>query len=172
MGNMYATKNKNKKKKKKVKGKEMEAPEGCIDLTISNCLPVQYFVIPQMYQGDVSQVLIPHGLIMDRIDKLAQDILADTTQPLLCLCVLKGGFQFFTDLMSAMKRIVSATSKNIPLNAEFVRTQSYVNDKSTGTVQISGIDLNTLTGKVFFFCFCFFFTLAAVSWGSTLSASF
>lgn len=37
-------------------------------------LPLDAFVIPPQYAGYLSHVLLPHGMISDRIDKLAEDI--------------------------------------------------------------------------------------------------
>jgi hypoxanthine phosphoribosyltransferase len=44
--------------------------------------PLSNFVIPSHYKTDVEQVLIPYGLILDRVEKLAHDIAKDTDGPL------------------------------------------------------------------------------------------
>ena len=40
-------------------------------------LPVDSFLIPPQYQPYLSHVLLPHGTIIDRIEKLAADIRDD-----------------------------------------------------------------------------------------------
>ena len=55
-------------------------------------LPLDAFAIPPQYAPYLSSVLLPHGMIMDRCDKLAQDIAAayPAATPHF-LVVLKGG---------------------------------------------------------------------------------
>lgn len=63
------------------------------------------FAVPNHYKNDVKEIMIPHGLVIDRIQKLAKDIrhdYADTTIHL--LCVLKGGSAYFQDLIAALRR--------------------------------------------------------------------
>ena len=38
-----------------------------------------------------------------RVERLAQDISRDLPGPLVALCVLKGGYQFFSDLLNFIK---------------------------------------------------------------------
>jgi hypothetical protein len=38
--------------------------------------PLEAFSIPPQYKGYLSHVLLPHGMIVDRTDKLAEDIRA------------------------------------------------------------------------------------------------
>jgi hypoxanthine phosphoribosyltransferase len=65
------------------------------------------------------------------------------------LCkVLKGGHQFFSDLISAIKKLNNRFQQSIPLSLDFIRAKSYENTASTGHVEISGMDLATLKGKV------------------------
>ena len=40
---------------------------------------------------------------MYRVQRLAEDICYEVTNPLVALCVLKGGYQFFTDLLEYIK---------------------------------------------------------------------
>ncbi|KAJ1857447.1 hypothetical protein GGH12_001611 [Coemansia sp. RSA 1822] len=111
---------------------------------------LDHFVIPDHYEKDVESILIPHGLIMDRIAKLAQIITSeyDNERVVVC-CVLKGGHQFFSDLVRYMKKALNKQGKTLPITLDFVRVKSYENDKSTGTVQISMTDkeLRDLHGK-------------------------
>lgn len=111
--------------------------------------PLSLFCIPKHYSEDLSHVLIPKGLIDDRVEKLALDIKQDIgNEPLVCLCILKGGYQFFGDLIDRLKALNTVTEKPLPLKVDFVRLKSYVNDKSTEQVQIvGGDDLQSLQGK-------------------------
>ncbi len=42
------------------------------------------------------------------------------------ICVLKGGFKFFADLIDAMERTIRARGTPIPISTDFVRVRSYV----------------------------------------------
>merc|ERR1711976_185668 len=111
------------------------------------------FCVPSHYEDSVGEVLIPHGMIQDRIEKLARDIfykvVGNTHEPLHCLCVLKGGYKFCSDLLDRINMLNSNHSNgSIQIAVDFIRVKSYANDQSTGTVNIVGIDnLDNLKGK-------------------------
>ncbi|KAJ2808719.1 hypothetical protein H4R20_000695 [Coemansia guatemalensis] len=111
---------------------------------------LDHFLIPSHYENDVQSILIPHGLIMDRIAKLAQMIASeyDDERVVVC-CVLKGGHQFFSDLTRYMKKALNKQGKSLPMTLDFIRVKSYENDASTGNVQISMSEkeLRELKGK-------------------------
>lgn len=111
--------------------------------------PLDMFCIPKHYEDDLSHVMIPKGLIDDRTEKMARDIKEDLNQdPLVCLCVLKGGYKFFADLVDRLKSLNTVTEKPIPLQVDFVRLKSYEDDQSTGEIQVIGGDaLENLAGK-------------------------
>lgn len=68
-------------------------------------LELSNFYIPQHYQETLKSLLVPAGMIMDRIEKLAYDISQDYEgQTIHMLCVLKGGSTFFGDLSQALRR--------------------------------------------------------------------
>ncbi|XP_032831396.1 hypoxanthine-guanine phosphoribosyltransferase isoform X3 [Petromyzon marinus] len=98
---------------------------------------------------DLDRVFIPHGLIMDRTERLARDILKDMGgHHIVALCVLKGGYKFFADLLDFIKALNRNTEQSIPLTVDFIRLKSYCNDQSTGQIRvIGGDDFGTLTGK-------------------------
>ncbi|KAJ2726207.1 hypothetical protein GGI07_000684 [Coemansia sp. Benny D115] len=109
-----------------------------------------HFVIPGHYTDDVESILIPHGLIMDRIAKLAQIITSEYgSERIVVCCVLKGGHQFFSDLIRYMKKSLNSEGKTLPMTLDFVRVKSYENDRSTGEVQVSMSEreLQDLKGK-------------------------
>ena len=115
----------------------------------STSFPLEYFSIPPQYTEYLSSVLLPHGLIQDRVEKLARDIVQDypSSTPHL-LVVLKGGSEFATDLTRCLRRIHGHTPlKHIPYTVDYVRVKSYSGTESTGTVTISGIDMKTLVGR-------------------------
>jgi hypoxanthine phosphoribosyltransferase len=118
-------------------------PKDWID-TSSFHFELNHFVIPQHYQNDLESILIPNGLIMDRIEKLAKLILEESNGPLVVCCILKGGYQFFSDLIHLMKKINLTLPKSIPLRFEFIKVKSYENDYSTGSIDISLIDITSL----------------------------
>lgn len=121
-----------------------------IDVTTEkNHYSLDHFVIPTHYEQDVSSILIPHGVIMDRVNKLARLIVEEATGPLVVCCILKGGHQYFADLVNAVKKLTNKDGKTIPLSLEFIRVKSYKNDKSEGvTMSITDEECNEFKGKV------------------------
>ena len=83
------------------------------------------------------------------------------------MCVLKGGYRFFSDLVSKIQNenrfvcffllyhslsIYSNSSlrndRSLPMSLEFIRTRSYINDHSTDQLEIIGLsDLTILKNK-------------------------
>uniref|UniRef100_A0A4W3I0Y0 Hypoxanthine phosphoribosyltransferase n=1 Tax=Callorhinchus milii TaxID=7868 RepID=A0A4W3I0Y0_CALMI len=113
------------------------------------------FCIPKHYSDDLERVYIPHGLIMDRTERLARDIMkAMGDHHIVALCVLKGGYKFFADLLDYIKALNRNSDRSIPMTVDFIRLKSYCNDQSTGDIKvIGGDDLSTLTGKAYLFYF-------------------
>ncbi|KAK9766923.1 hypothetical protein K7432_003639 [Basidiobolus ranarum] len=112
-----------------------------IDVTTENLYSLDHFVIPSHYEQEIESILIPHGIIMDRVEKLAKLIAADipdVEEPsLVVCCVLKGGHQFFADLINQIKKLQTASGKSIKLSLEFLKVKSYHNEQSTGEVSFS-----------------------------------
>ncbi|KAI7792501.1 putative phosphoribosyltransferase domain-containing protein 1 [Triplophysa rosa] len=111
---------------------------------------VELFNYPEHYQGDLECVYIPHGVIMNRIECLARDILEDIGQDdMMVLCVLKGGYKFCCDLVESIKAQSRSTNSSLTTRVEFIRLKSYLNDQSTEDMQIIGPeDLSVLKGKI------------------------
>ncbi|XP_061078071.1 hypoxanthine phosphoribosyltransferase 1, like isoform X2 [Conger conger] len=107
------------------------------------------FCVPKHYEEDLERVIIPHGIIMDRTERLARDIMRDMGgHHIVALCVLKGGYKFFADLLDYIKALNQNSDKSVPLTVDFIRLKSYCNDQSTNSVKVFGGDeLSTLTGK-------------------------
>ncbi|TRZ24928.1 hypothetical protein HGM15179_002149 [Zosterops borbonicus] len=107
------------------------------------------FTYPQHYYGDLEYVLIPHGIIVDRTERLAKDIMQDIgDNDIVVLCVLKGGYKFCADLVEHIKNLSRNSERFISMKVDFVRLKSYHNDQSMQEMQIiGGDDLSKLTGK-------------------------
>uniref|UniRef100_G3PEW9 Hypoxanthine phosphoribosyltransferase n=1 Tax=Gasterosteus aculeatus aculeatus TaxID=481459 RepID=G3PEW9_GASAC len=107
------------------------------------------FCVPKHYENDLERVIIPHGLIMDRTERLARDIVRDMGgHHIVALCVLKGGYKFFADLLDYITALNQNSDKSVPLTVDFIRVKSYCNDQSTNRVKVIGGDeLSKLSGK-------------------------
>ena len=85
------------------------------------------FCIPNLYEDSVGNVLIPNGMIQDRIEKLARDALYDMLsngrEPLHAICALKGGYKFFSGLLDLLDKANSLNSNHsegsIQVSVEF-----------------------------------------------------
>ncbi|NXH46234.1 PRDC1 protein, partial [Dicaeum eximium] len=122
------------------------------------------FTYPQHYYGDLEYVLIPHGIIVDRTERLAKDIVQDIgDNDIVVLCVLKGGYKFCADLVEHIKNLSRNSERFISMKVDFVRLKSYHNDQSMQDMQIiGGDDLSKLTGKVYFLLLAFLCVLLAL----------
>ena len=141
---------------------------------------LSHFCIPKHYESDLGSVMIvrglqhsdarprtlsllaacarvqPHGFVMDRIQKLAVDILhayrfREEGTRLHMLCVLKGGHQFFSDLCNALKQLMLTDCTQPPLTFDFIRVKSYAGTESSGAegtrIESIGVDLKALAGR-------------------------
>lgn len=62
-----------------------------------------------------------------RIERLARDVFLDVDgQPLVILCVLKGGYKFFSDLIEKIQILCRNSEKTLPISIDFIRLKSYV----------------------------------------------
>ena len=107
------------------------------------------FCIPNHYTDAVGSVLIPHGMIQDRIEKLGRDVFYDMLscerEPLHALCVLKGGYKFFADMLDKVNSLNSNHSEgSVQVSVEFIRLKSYENNQSTGEINIIGGEINLI----------------------------
>ncbi len=87
---------------------------------------------------------------MDRTEKLATDIFNDFgNEPIVCLCVLKGGFRFFADLTERIQtRNRTSGKQSLPMMLDFIRLKSYKDMMSQDEVQIIGCnDMSLIKGK-------------------------
>ncbi|XP_052584777.1 phosphoribosyltransferase domain-containing protein 1 isoform X2 [Peromyscus californicus insignis] len=133
-------------------GSSEKAPDSGRGVVLMDNWPgydLDLFTYPQHYYGDLECVLIPHGIIVDRIERLAKDIMKDIGyHDILVLCVLKGGYKFCADLVEHLKNISRNSDRFVSMKVDFIRLKSYKNDQSMGEMQIiGGEDLSTLAGK-------------------------
>uniref|UniRef100_A0A8C0ZAF6 Hypoxanthine-guanine phosphoribosyltransferase n=1 Tax=Cyanistes caeruleus TaxID=156563 RepID=A0A8C0ZAF6_CYACU len=106
------------------------------------------FCIPKHYEEDLERVFIPHGLILDRTERLARDIMQDMgSHHIVALCVLKGGYKFFADLLDHIKALNQNGDKSVPVTVDFVRIKSYCNESPAEKISFIGEELSTLSGK-------------------------
>jgi hypothetical protein len=86
-------------------------------------VPLDHFLIPAHYADTLDYLLVSHGTIVDRVEKLAFDISQDYQgQTLHLLCVLKGGSAFFADLCSAIRKFHDYKRQTyIPFTFDFVK---------------------------------------------------
>jgi hypoxanthine phosphoribosyltransferase len=84
--------------------------------------------------GLVPKVLIPEVKIQTRLQELAQKINQDFRgKPIVAICILKGSFIFFSDLIRLLE---------MPLSCEFLGVSSYGNRSvSSGEVKVT-LDIN------------------------------
>lgn len=109
----------------------------------------KHFSIPKHYEDAIESVIIPHGLVINRIERMARDIHnCFHDESVTVLCILKGGYQFCNDLVHYIKALNRGSGKSIQLGLDFLRVKSYKNEESTGEVTIIGSDdLSQLRGK-------------------------
>lgn len=64
--------------------------------------------------------------ILSRTERLARDIIQDMGgHHIVALCVLKGGYKFFADLLDYIKALNQNSDKSVPLTVDFIRVKSY-----------------------------------------------
>lgn len=123
------------------------AEVGYVEVDERTTYNTSLFAIPPSFVEYLENVMLPHGLIQSRVEKLANDIIADAPEELVVLCVLKGAHQFFADLMQHLKKCNQHGKRIQKLNFEFIRLKSYVGDQSSGNVSVSGLEFSTIKDK-------------------------
>uniref|UniRef100_A0A672GMZ0 Un-named sa821 n=1 Tax=Salarias fasciatus TaxID=181472 RepID=A0A672GMZ0_SALFA len=89
--------------------------------------PLDLFTYPEHYHEDIESVYIPHGVIMNRIERLASHIMDDFgNNNIMVLCVLKGGYKFCSDLVEFIKVLGRNSGKYLETRVEFIRLKSYL----------------------------------------------
>ncbi|MBU0472420.1 MAG: hypothetical protein KKF89_02285 [Nanoarchaeota archaeon] len=96
----------------------------------------EQFILPDnVDKKDISSIIIPGGMIRDRIKTLAREIRDDYKHDdLYMLCVLKGSDQIFSDLKHYLISFAQVGDK--PFGFDYIPASSYKNDKATGKLHI------------------------------------
>lgn len=112
--------------------------------------PIESFCLQHVPAEDLESVLVPGGLVKDRIERLGLDIAKDLeNEEFYALCVLRGGYQFFNQLLEVIRQYhrlnadeITAGSNKMArrIHVEFIRLVSYEDDESLGSVKIIGIE--------------------------------
>lgn len=67
-----------------------------------------------------------------RTERLAREIMKDMGgHHIVALCVLKGGYKFFADLLDYIKALNRNSDRSIPMTVDFIRLKSYQVKKKT-----------------------------------------
>uniref|UniRef100_A0A2K6FZX7 Phosphoribosyl transferase domain containing 1 n=1 Tax=Propithecus coquereli TaxID=379532 RepID=A0A2K6FZX7_PROCO len=137
-------------------GSSEEAPDFGRGVVIMDDWPgydLNLFTYPQHYYGDLEYVLIPHGIIVDRIERLAKDIMKDIGySDIMVLCVLKGGYKFCADLVEHLKNISRNSDRFISMKVDFIRLKSYRVSCSKFYFRLAGME-GAIWKRVFIPCF-------------------
>ncbi|XP_061095488.1 phosphoribosyltransferase domain-containing protein 1-like isoform X2 [Conger conger] len=103
------------------------------------------FTYPEHYCGDLESVYIPHGVIMDRTERLARNIMDDIgDHDIVVLCVLKGGYKFCADLVEFIKALSRNSNKSLLMRVDFIRLKSYLNVLIVEAIVDTGKTMNAL----------------------------
>lgn len=85
---------------------------------------------------NVLQQLTLFFFFLYRTERLAREIMKGMGgHHIVALCVLKGGYKFFADLLDYIKALNRNSDKSIPMTVDFIRLKSYC-------VSISAIPCN------------------------------
>lgn len=112
--------------------------------------PIDLLSIPGHYRDDLESVMIPYGLIMDRTESIANQIFRDFRhQSLVLLCVIKGGYRFFSNLIEKLQsKNRNSDGISLPLKINFVCLKTDTN--ATDYIELMDRqDLGFIKGKVF-----------------------
>ncbi|MBU1201618.1 MAG: hypothetical protein KJ583_05045 [Nanoarchaeota archaeon] len=98
----------------------------------------EQLIVPPHYKEDISAVLIPSGLIKNRVEKLTREIYSEyyNKKPHF-LYVLEGAFKFFSDIQHFYMELQSSDPAAGPFSFGSVSVSSYKDDKSTGNIEIT-----------------------------------
>lgn len=110
--------------------------------------PINSIPIPAHYSEDLERILLPHGLILNRIEQLAKDVAMQyDSEGFTAVCILKDGHKFFVDFVERMKQFnLEAGTASVPLSIDFVRAKKDVNSNEPPQV-ISFKSLDNIRGK-------------------------
>ena len=112
-------------------------------------IPKAQLLIPDHYKEFLHSILIPRGLIRDRIEKMAMEVVSSCCSegPLQIICILKGSRGFFETLISILNRIFRYRDHHTepPFVEYYVRLKKDPHDPNR--VQTLSDDLSPLQGN-------------------------
>ena len=114
------------------------------------CFSKDKFLLPSHYVDDVKSVMLPRGLAVDRIERLAIEIKEIYgSEELHLICILKGSRGFFSELVDSLNRLYMYTEGHArpPYMEHYVRIKSYVDAANKYHINIMSGDLSALKGK-------------------------
>lgn len=104
---------------------------------------VDQFSIGHFHESVLEGILLPNGIIKDRVTKLAKEVARKHSyHNLLALCVMDGAQQFHSDLVKAMYPLM-----NRDLEPASVKGTSYNGTETLGYVEFNGFDFERAEGK-------------------------
>ncbi|XP_026191899.1 hypoxanthine-guanine-xanthine phosphoribosyltransferase [Cyclospora cayetanensis] len=133
-----------------LKEKTKKASSAPIHIPDGHLYTAEDIVIPDNCAPYVKGVLVPGGVVADRVDKLAHDIRKHFKEgELHMVCILKGAHTFFGDLSVSIIRQQTALgeAKGVQLYQHFIHMSTYRNASATGEVKFLAEDLSCLKGK-------------------------
>lgn len=104
-------------------------PQGVfIAASSENAYETRHFCVPRCYENDLKAILVPYGMVVERVNKIAEEVGPRTlpinsyatycrnsmflqihadigNEPLTVLCVLKGSYRFFSDLAALLSKL-------------------------------------------------------------------
>jgi hypoxanthine phosphoribosyltransferase len=123
----------------KSKDRGITVPDNWKDFSYSS----NKFAIPTHYRPYLDQVMLPRGLVMDRTEKMILDLFEnlDREKPIVALCVLKGGYQYFNDVLQYLKQYCATMgNRAVQFNVDFIRLKSYEDERAGDEVKVVGGD--------------------------------
>ncbi|KAL8272956.1 hypothetical protein Esti_003124 [Eimeria stiedai] len=107
-------------------------------------------LLPKQYHKYIDRILIPNGLIVDRVEKMAYDIRkVYRNRELHCLCLLKGSRSFFSCLFQHLAKLSLYDEEATcpPFFEHYLRVSSCSGTQSTNQLRVVSDDLSCLKGK-------------------------
>eukprot|EP01084_Bolivina_argentea_P161974 281895_1 len=115
---------------------ELKPASGGIDISEGDGYGINELYTSEYYTklGTLGKILIPNGLINDRVHRIADIIRKDYPgQTVHLLCILKGSISYFNDLMGWLRSVNSCcVVGNAPFTYDFIRVSSYNGMDSVG----------------------------------------
>jgi len=106
------------------------------------------FTVSPFYEPYLEGVLIPNGLIKTRLRHLANEIMEYyKDRPYLVISILKGSIMISNEIITCISEAYNAGRYKNWLQYDFVKLKSYEDQKSTGTVIVTGCEDVDFTDK-------------------------